>query len=146
MPSKILLDTNILLDIALPGRPDHESALLLANEIAYNAGLTAYMAATSAKDVYYVLGRGGNEKAARDYLGQMLDFFELVAVDMDVCRAAYLLDEPDFEDCIIRTCAEQIDADCIISRDEGAYRRSTVRRMSAREYVDLFCDVESVDL
>ena len=144
MSSAILLDTSIILDMALPGRPEHEAAVLLANEVADNVQLSAYVAATSLKDAYYVLSRGGNEAPARQYIRQAIDFFELAAVDADICRLASASDEPDFEDGIIRACAERVGVDYIISRDAGAYARSAIRRLSAREYVDLFCKPEPI--
>lgn len=54
-----------------------------------------------------------------------------------------LSDEPDFEDGIIRACAEAAGADFIISRDERAFARSPIKRMSAQEYIDLFVPTET---
>lgn len=58
-----------------------------------------------------------------------------------VCHA--LSDEPDFEDGIIRACAEAAGADFIISRDERAFARSPIKRLSAQEYIDLFVPTET---
>ena len=44
--------------------------------------------------------------------------------------------EPDFEDGLVRACAELNDADFIISRDEKAFRKATIRRVTAKEYLD----------
>ena len=75
-----------------------------------------------------------------------MDLFEAVPVDEPLCRVALLSDEPDFEDGVIRACAESAPVDFIVSRDEGAFARSSIRRLSAQEYLYLFCEVEEVRL
>ena len=46
--------------------------------------------------------------------------------------------EPDFEDGLIRACAELNDVDVILTRDADAFRRSKVRAMTCAEYLELF--------
>ena len=139
--NRALVDTNILLDAAMPARPDHEAALLLLDEIAY-AELEGIIAATSLKDVYYILSKYYGEPHARSFAKAALDAFEISVVDDVICRNAAASDEPDFEDGIVRACAESSGADFILSRDGDAFRTSRIRRLSARDYVDLFCDVK----
>lgn len=54
--------------------------------------------------------------------------------------------EPDFEDGLIRACAEHVGVDYIISRDEAAFAKSPIKRLSPRQYLDEFCEVEDVEL
>ena len=143
MRVKALFDTNVLLDAAMCERPGWASAMLLLDEIAYES-MDGLIAAASLKDLYYVLSKYRGEAAAREYVEAVIDAFTLIATDEAVCRSAAKSDEPDFEDGIIRACAESANVDFIISRDETAFRTSKVRRLSPQEYVDLFCDVEEV--
>lgn len=145
MKAKALLDTNILLDAAMSERPGWEAATLLLDEVAYGS-LEACIAATSLKDAYYVLAKYMGEEAAREYVEAAMDAFHLMPVDEAVCRSAIESGEPDFEDGIVRACAESVGADFIISRDEGAFLKANVRKLSAREYVDLFCETEEVEI
>lgn len=46
-------------------------------------------------------------------------------------------DEPDFEDGLIRACAELNDISFILTRDSAAFRRSRVRAVSAKEYLEI---------
>ena len=68
--------------------------------------------------------------------------FTVVAVDDSICRMAARSNKPVFEDGIVRACAERMRVDFIISRDEKAFLHSPIKRLSARDYVDLFCDVK----
>ena len=139
-----LIDTNIILDAAMSERPGRAAATLLLDEIAHGA-LTGYVTALSLKDVYYILTKYFDEPSAREFVAAALDAFEILPIDESICRIAIASDEPDFEDGLIRASAEVAPVDFIISRDERAFRRSTIKRMSAQEYVDAFCDTAEVE-
>ena len=139
MSRKVLFDTNILLDASMSERPDWPYAIMLLDEIAYG-NLEGYITATSLKDAYFVLTKYANESLAREFVVAALDAFTVVAVDDALCRMAARSNEPDFEDGIIRACAEGEKVDFIISRDESAFLKSPIKRLSAKEYADLFCE------
>ena len=120
-------------------------ASLLVDEFAYGASM-GYVSALSLKDVYYILTKYADEPAARAFILAVMDLFEVVPVDMGLCRIAAQSDEPDFEDGLIRACAEHADVDYIISRDERAFAKSPIKRFSPQEYLDEFCEVEDVTL
>lgn len=144
-PRYALADTNVLLDIALPKRPQHIDAVSLLDEVSVNA-LTLCVSAGSLKDVYYLLTKYSNEVTARSYIKQLLVLVEIAPVDESICQLALASDEPDFEDGIIRACAELTGVDFILSRDENAFRTSPVRRLSPAEYMELFVRSEKIEL
>ena len=145
MPKTILADTNILLDAAMAERPNHVHALLLFDEAVYE-GLEIRAASTSYKDVYYVLSKYSNEDAARKYISALMQITTPTSVDEACLNIAAKSNEPDFEDGIIRACAERDKVDLIVSRDERAFHNSTIKRITAKEYIERFCDIEEVDL
>lgn len=145
MNKKLLIDTNIFLDAAMSERAGWEYATLLMQEVAYS-GIEAYVAASSLKDIYYILAKYSSEGHARSFIIAMMDLCELVAIDEVLCRKAACSDEPDFEDGVIRACAESVPVDFIISRDANAFQRSPIKRLSAQEYLSLFCSAPELDL
>lgn len=142
---RVLLDTNILLDAALPNRPNRRAAFLLLEKVIYQ-NIRGYLCATSLKDFYYVLTKASTEQDARKYLAALLDFFEIVPIDMSLCKIALASNEPDFEDGLVRAAAESASVDFIISRDVSAFERSHIKRLTAQEYIDLFDEAEEVAL
>ena len=142
MRRRVLLDTNILLDMAMHERPEHAAALMLLDEMLY-AELELVVCATSLKDVYYVLSKYAGEADARRFVGYVLD---VASVDEAVCRQAQRSDEPDFEDGLVRACAEAERCDFIISRDAKAFSRSVVKSLDARAYLDRYCGAEEIGL
>lgn len=145
MKASVLIDTNIILDAAMCERDGWSAATLLLDEISYGK-LEACVASTSLKDVYYILSKYGGEPFAREYTKAALDAFDLASVDEEICRIAVGSNEPDFEDGIIRACAEHKEVDFIISRDTEAFKASAIKRLSPQDYIDLFCEVEEISL
>lgn len=145
MKRKLLIDTNVLLDAAMAERPEHAQALLLLEEVGYNEA-EGYLCPLSLKDTYYILTKYATEHDARAFIKAALDLFSVVKVDYALCRAAAFSNEPDFEDGIVRACAEAVPVDFIISRDEAAFSRSPLKRLSAAEYIDLFTGSEKIEL
>lgn len=145
MNRKLLVDTNIFLDVAIDAREEHVPGLLLWDEFLYGE-IEGYVAATSLKDVYYILGKYEGESRSRDFIEAILKIFQVVPVDALVCKTAIRSNEPDFEDGIVRECAESIPVDFIISRDKSAFGRSYIKCLTAQEYLDFFCDIEEIEL
>ena len=133
MREKALLDTNIILDMAMPERPCHGEALMILDSIECKQ-IDAFVCATSLKDVYYILTEYMGEQNAREYVRAVAEVFDIASVDKANIDRALNSNEPDFEDGIIRACAELHDVDYIISRDQAAYEKSPVKRLDAGKY------------
>lgn len=131
-----LIDTNVLLDMALSERPESEAAGLLL-EAGLKGSCRLSVSAASLKDFYYITRKDMNEDVRRSWISFFLDVLHVLQVDLFICREAVNSDEPDFEDGIIRVLAEDAGAAAIISRDEGAFKSSLVRRLTASEALSL---------
>ncbi len=136
---KLLLDTNFLLDIVEPGRPDEEAAVTLFKALV-SGDLEGLVAASSLKDLYYLVRKWQGDQAARDWLRVFMRVFTVTELDIEVCAVAVDSDEPDFEDGCIRAIAEREMVDCIITRDEKAFLRSRVKSFTAKDFLALFAD------
>ena len=97
MSSKVLLDTNVMLDLALARPEGFDAAATIAEAVAYEE-VVAYVCATSLKDLYYILSKAMGEKDARTYIKAVMDDFIICSVDYALCRQAADSDEPDFEE------------------------------------------------
>lgn len=137
MTSKLLLDTNVLIDYTVEARPDHEYAVELMHRIAQSS-IAGYVTSGSLKDFYYLCKRPLGEPACRELIKQFLVLVTVLPVGQDECHDSAYSDEPDFEDGLIRAVAERHDMDFIITRDTGAFAHSTVKNMTARQYFTLF--------
>ena len=74
MSSKVLLDTNVMLGLALARPEGFDAAATIAEAVAYEE-VVAYVCATSLKDLYYILSKAMGEKDARTYIKAVMDDF-----------------------------------------------------------------------
>ena len=88
-------------------------------------------------DVYYVAAKLRGEPWARDAVSKLMGLLVVAPVDAEVLDEAIRSNEPDFEDGIVRACAELNEADFIITRDRSAFAKSRVRAVSASEYLEI---------
>lgn len=131
---RLLFDTNVLLDAVQPGRPEQEEThRLLAR--CNGDGDMGIACSLSFKDVYYVLERRFDEPTARKAVEWLTNLLVIGPISAEECISALISNEPDFEDGLIRACAELNDVEFIISRDSKAFAGSPVRCVTPREYL-----------
>ena len=94
-----------------------------------------FAAATSFNDAYYVLCRAYDEVIAREALENLLGLVAVAPVSAEECDRSLRSNEPDFEDGLVRACAELSGADFIITRDEDACAGSKVKSVTAKEFL-----------
>lgn len=135
---RVFCDTNFLLDILDPERTCHNDAVALLWYCADNPDkATAIASITSFKDAYYIMRRlYKDEPRAREGIAALMGVF-IEPVDMLERYGAEAInsDEPDFEDGLIRACAEHEHASVLITRDEKAFSGASVPAMSASSFL-----------
>lgn len=131
---RLLLDTNVLLDAVLPNRPEraetHEILSLCNGE-----GDLGIACCLSLKDVYYITSKRYDEPTARKAVEWLTKLLVIGPISTEECLDALVSNEPDYEDGLIRACAELNDVDFIITRDKDAFEGSRVRSLTSREYL-----------
>jgi len=130
----VLIDTNVLLDIALKREPFvQNSALALAKARA--AGDTV-LCATSITTLHYFLHKKMGEDGARRFIANCLQAMTVAPVQCDTVQQALASPMQDFEDSIIAQCAAATNAHTILTRDTADYANSPVPALSPTEYLN----------
>ena len=114
----VLLDTNIIMDALQERSPFDIPAkeILLRGQ---NGELTCLFTANAAADIFYLYSRTRDIPSAKAALDFLLSIYKVVSVTHDDCIAARSLPIDDFEDGLVIACAEKINADYIVTRDES---------------------------
>ena len=133
MKSRLFFDTNFLLDLTNRERPQHEQARLLFGllETGY---IRAAVSPHSFTDYYYI-ARDIKALIRQDFMALFLETCEIAVLDESLLRKALHSNEPDFEDGVVRACAEAWNADFIITRDVKAFVGGPVAAVSAADYL-----------
>lgn len=126
---RILLDTNIVLDVLLKREPwvAEASAIWKAND---DGRLVGYLMASALTDIFYVARRLAGLEVARAAVQTCLEAFEFCPVDRRALELAHLLPGTDFEDNLQMSCAEIAQLDAIVTRDPDDFKTSTVAVMT----------------
>jgi predicted nucleic acid-binding protein len=123
MPTKVYIDTNIVIDICDIKRPAHASSLTLIHKYADIDEL--YINSDTLATVFYVL-RNQAKLSFEEVLDRMFfirEIFILVSIDDDIFFKALKLCSDgicvDYEDAVQYVCAKKIGADLIVTNDKG---------------------------
>lgn len=131
--SSFLFDTNALVYWVYPDSPCNEEVSQLLRSTLAEQG-SAYALASSLNDVYYALHRHYmTEENARASIREIAEVFDLVDLTGFLVFDALDSSEPDYEDGLIRSAAEALQVDAIISYDQKAFKASIIPALTAEE-------------
>ena len=121
MPTKIYVDTNIVIDICDIKRPTHIASLTMIREYADRVEL--YINSDTLATLFYIL-RNRVKFSFEEALEKMYfvrEVFTLVSIDDDIFFGALELcshnECTDYEDAVQYACAKKVGADLIVTND-----------------------------
>ena len=128
----MLLDTDVLIDVALDRHPHSDPASELLNRIE-RGSQSAYIAWHSVSNLYYLVAptRGGT--STRDFIIDLTRFVAVATTDTEALRYAAGLPMSDFEDAMQVAAARACGARSIVTRNIGDYERSPIRAVAPQE-------------
>ena len=137
MVSRILVDTNILLDYLLTREPFYEDAKKVV--LTCTEGETeGCIAAHSISNMFYILRKDYDVKDRREILTNLCTIFDVEGIDktklLSGLHNAYF---SDFEDCLQMECAKAYNAEYIVTRNVDDYRSSEVKAILPKDYLKL---------
>lgn len=131
--NSFLFDTNALIYWIYSCSPYHEATSHLLHKILANKG-SAYALSSSLNDVYYILRKHyTNEEDARESVRDIAETFDLIDLTGLLIFDALDSSEPDYEDGLVRSAAEALQVDAIVSYDKKAFKDSVIPAITAEE-------------
>lgn len=134
---KLLIDINVILDVALARAPYWNSSQKILSYIEKGKA-TGYISAISCTTICYLIQKGSNAKKAANYIRDLLELLSVAEVNKKTFKRALELETKDFEDNVQIACAEACQANYIITRDIVDYKKSPISAMSPAEYLATF--------
>ena len=128
----ILLDTDVLIDVALDRHPHSDPAAELLDRIEHGAE-AAYIAWHSVSNLYYIVTPSLGGFSARDFIVELTRFVAVAATDTEGIRYAAELPMKDFEDAMQVAAARACGARHIVTRNVQEYERSPIRAVAPQE-------------
>jgi predicted nucleic acid-binding protein len=116
---KVVIDNNVAID-ALKARQPFGAEARTIFRLFGEEKFIPYITANSLTDIFYVLRRGNDAKAAaaKAVVANLMLVVNVIPLTEADCADALGLPMDDFEDAVVSVCAKKVGADCIVSRDE----------------------------
>lgn len=128
----ILLDTDVLIDIALDRHPHSVPAAELLDRIEHGAE-SACIAWHSVSNLYYLVAPACGGVDTRDFIVELTRFVAVASTDAEAVRYAAELPMADFEDALQVAAARACGARQIVTRNIKDYERSPISAVNPRD-------------
>lgn len=124
---KLLIDTNVVLDVLLKREPFFKAATEVLN-LAQRSDVREYVSASAITDIYYIARRQMKDHAAvKDLLKRLLMVVSVAAVSEQEIQNALSLEWTDFEDSVQYSVALLNEMDGIVTRNPADYQGSNIQ-------------------
>lgn len=130
----VLLDTNIIVDVALERQPHFEASqqvLLLVEQ----GQIEGYISASTFGDLYYIIRRSRGREWTTDFIDWLVTYCQIATVNEAVIRMALTSNFRDFEDAIQYSTAIVNQLDAIVTRNPQDFPVTTPRILTPNQLI-----------
>lgn len=140
---KLLIDTNVVLDVLLRREPFFRTAAEVLN-LTQRDDVREYVSASAITDIYYIANKQMKDRdAVRDLLKRLLMVVSVAAVSEREIQNALDLAWGDFEVSVQYSVALLNEMDGIVTRNLGDYQEANMRIWIPEQALELFANGES---
>ena len=128
----ILIDTDVLIDVALDRKPFSDPASELIDRL-QTGPQRAFVAWHTLSDFYYLVAPARSGADARAFITELIRFVAVAECGTNAVSYAARLRMADFEDAMQVAAARACGALCIVTRNIVDYERSPIRAVTPQE-------------
>ena len=137
---KLLIDTNVVLDVLLRREPFFRTAAEVLN-LTQRDEVREYVSASAITDIYYIANKQMKDRdAVRDLLKRLLMIVSVAAVSKWEIQNALNLAWGDFEDSVQYSVALLNEMDGIVTRNPSDYQEANMRIWLPEQALELFAN------
>ena len=137
---KLLIDTNVVLDVLLRREPFSKTAAEVLN-LTQRDEVREYVSASAITDIYYIANKQMKDRdAVRDLLKRLLMIVSVAAVSEREIQNALNLAWGDFEDSVQYSVALLNEMDGIVTRNPSDYQEANMRIWLPEQALELFAN------
>ncbi len=131
---QVLIDTNIILDIALQREPFFEVADQIFGKID-EGKMKGFITASSVTDIYYVSRKASGHEKTIAFIRELVDIIEVLSVTKETIIDALNSEFKDFEDAIQYHVADMHSIDIIVTRNKSDFNLSAINVCTPDELI-----------
>ncbi|WP_029282814.1 PIN domain-containing protein [Pedobacter sp. R20-19] len=133
----ILLDTNIIIDIALMRSPFFQDSSKFFARIDGNH-IKGCITASSLTDIYCIIKKNSDYKKAISFIESLIMTIDVLNVNRDTIMLALHSNFSDFEDAVQSSAAELNHVDLILSRNVKYFTKSKIPTLTPTEFLEKY--------
>ena len=133
---QVLIDTNIILDIALEREPFFATANNLFGKID-DGKIKGFVTASSVTDIYYISKKACGRAKTIEFIRELIDILDVLSVSKATIVNALDTDFKDFEDAVQYCVAEMNSIDIIVTRNKSDFKLSDIEVCTPEELMEI---------
>ncbi len=134
---KILIDTNIILDVLLKREPFYCDAVKVLN-LSEKKGINLFVSASAITDIYYIANQAlRNRIEIKSLLLKLLKIVSVASVSENMIKNALELPWKDFEDSVQYSVALLQEMDGIVTRNPKDYKEAVLSIWKPEELLQI---------
>lgn len=131
---KVLLDTNVVLDVLLDRKP-HVADSARIFRLVEEGKVSGLLCATTLTTLDVLLTQSLGRSDSRPVLARLLRLFDIAPVTRAVIEGALRSAMTDFEDAVLVHAARQAGADAVITRNPKDFAKATCPIFDPRQFL-----------
>ena len=134
---RVLIDTNVILDVLLKRSPFYEAALEVL-KLSVREDIQEFVSASAITDIYYIAYKNMRDKAVvRELLKKLLLIVSVAGVSEEEIQKALELGWKDFEDSVQYSVALLNEMNGLITRNVKDYSSSEIQVWEPNQFLEL---------
>jgi predicted nucleic acid-binding protein len=122
---RVLLDTNVILDVLLQREPWRQASDAVWDAVD-NEALTGFLSASTLTDIFYVAARARGPEFGVAAVQLCMATFEIASVGRQLLEHALAMEGHDFEDNVQVAVATLLSVDAIVTRDSVGFAHARI--------------------
>jgi len=136
---KVLVDTNVVLNILLNRVPFYDSSAYV-EVLAEAKIITGYISASAITDIFFIAKGTLGKESAKEALKNLLSVFKPATVTDNHIYQALNLDWDDFEDSVQYVVGEGFSANYIITRNIDDYASGSISVVTPEQFIKIVAE------
>ena len=135
---RVLIDTNILLDVLMQREPFFESSKAVLT-LCENRTVQGFVPASAVTDLFYITRKAlGSVEDTYKVIDSILNLVRVLTVTNEDVLNAFQVRARDFEDCLMATCAKSNQCDGIVTRNKKDFLNFGIALYSPEELLEKY--------
>ena len=130
----VLIDTNIILDIAQQREPFFEAANQIFDKIE-EGELKGFVTASSITDIYYLSRKASGRDKTIAFIRELIEILDVLSVNKETIIYALETNFKDFEDAVQYCVADMNRIDMIVTRNKSDFELSAIDVCTPEELI-----------